>query len=887
MSTTKGENGHGFNFREIEKKWQERWEEAGIFRVKEDKDKKKVYVCEMFPYPSASFLHMGHVRNYTIGDVLARFLRMRGFNVLYPMGYDAFGLPAENAAIQTGEHPKKYTERAIKKIMEQQKMLGLSYDWTRVIATCYPDYYRWNQWFFLKFLEKGLAYRKKAPVNWCPKCKTVLANEQVVNGRCWRCDSKVEVKQLEQWFFKITAYAERLLKDLEKLDWPENIKTMQRNWIGRSEGAEVIFKVENSEREIKIFTTRLDTIYGVTFIALAPEHPLVEELVKGAELEEKVKEFVRRVVVEERFERTEKKEGIFLGKYAIHPLTGERIPIWVANFVLYEYGCGAVMGVPAHDQRDFEFAKKYNLPIKIVVRPEDKPIETLEKAFEEDGVLVNSGEFTGLKSAEAREKIAQHLEKLGLGKKAVQYKLRDWLISRQRYWGTPIPVVYCEKCGIVPLPESELPVLLPENVEFTGEGNPLEKCEEWVKTTCPKCGGEAKRETDTMDTFVDSSWYFLRYCSPRETERPFDPEAVKYWMPVDIYIGGAEHAVMHLLYARFFIKVLKDLGLIDFDEPFKKLFNQGIVYKDGAKMSKSKGNVVTPDEVSEKYGIDTARLFLMFVSSPDKQMEWTTKGIEGAYKFIKRFINFVLSDEHGEGELDALALYALNNALKKVTAHIEAIEHNLALKEIVQLVDFLRDIQGFVSKKVLRECKEKLVLMLSPFTPHVCEELWEKLGNDPFVSIAPWPNVEEKYITKEARLMIELLNTLIEDVREIEKILEKKPEKIRVYVAKSWKYKAAKVFELCNGDMKNALKEAAKDEELKSHMKKVLKLYEFFSKHGMKEFLDKELELELFEKARKYLENVLSCEVEIVDGDESEAEKAEKAMPMKPGIEVV
>lgn len=870
-----------FSWKEIEEKWQKRWEEAKIFQVKEQDDKKKVYVLEMFPYPSSYSLHMGHVRNYTIGDVIARFLRMKGFNVLYPMGYDAFGLPAENAAIQTGIHPKIHTEKAIAKIIEQQKRLGLSYDWNRMIATCYPEYYKWNQWFFLKFLERGLAYRKKALVNWCPKCKTVLANEQVEKGKCWRCDSKVEVKYLEQWFFKITDYAERLLNDLEKIDWPENIKEMQRNWIGRSEGAEIKFKIEGEDKEITVFTTRADTLFGVTFIALAPEHPLVEELVKNTEIEEKVKEFVRKVVVEERFERTEKKEGMFLGKYALHPITGERIPIYVANFVLMEYGYGAVMGVPAHDQRDFEFAKENNLPIKIVVQPENGVIEKLGKAYEEDGILVNSEQFSGLKSAEAREKIIEYLEKIGKGKKAVQYKLRDWLISRQRYWGTPIPVVYCEKCGMVPVPEEQLPVLLPENVEFSGEGNPLEKAEEWVNTTCPKCGGKARRETDTMDTFVDSSWYFLRYCSPKEDKKPFDEKAVHYWMPVDIYIGGAEHAVMHLLYARFFTKVLYDLGLVKFEEPFIKLFNQGIVYKDGAKMSKSKGNVVTPDEISEKYGIDTARFFLMFVASPDKQMEWSEKGIEGAYRFIKRFIEFVLSEKSGNGDMDEIALDELKRVSKVVAEHIENFEHNLALREIVNFVDFMRGIESYVSEELLKKIKENIVILLSPFTPHVCEELWERLGKKPFVSIQPWPEfgeMDEKIVEKK-----KVLESVIEDIREIEKIIGKKPEKITIYIAKSWKYKVMEVFEK---EKENALKILMKDEKMKKLGNKVVKFIEFLKKKRYSCKISKEEELELFEKTKNYIAEMFSCEVSIENGDFSEKEKAEKALPGKPGIEV-
>ena len=625
-------------FNKIEKKWQNLWEEKKTFKTRSSK-KKKFYNLEMFPYPSGLGLHMGHARTYCIGDCYARFKRLQGFNVLYPIGYDAFGLPAENAAIKEKTHPKIYTENAIKNFRKQLTELGLSYDWDKSLATCYPDYYKWNQWFFLKFYEKGLAYRKKAPINWCPKDQTVLANEQVIDGKCWRCETKVEVKQLEQWFFKITDYAEELLKDIKKLDWPEKIKLMQENWIGKSEGTLAKFKLKDSNEYLEIFTTRIDTLFSVTFLVMAPEHPKVLELVKGTSYESKAKEFINKIVLTEKFTRTaedKEKEGFFTGRYAINPATNKEIPIYLANFVVMDYGTGVVMA-NAHDERDVEFSKKYNIPLIQVLKHKDNSDLDKDEVYTDYGILKNSDQFNNLKSEEAIPKIQSWLQSKNLGKKTIQYKIRDWLISRQRYWGTPIPIVYCDKCGIVTVSEKQLPVLLPENVKFTGEGNPLLNSDKFVNVKCPKCKSKARRETDTMDTFVDSSWYFLRYTSNKEKKAPFKKEAVKHWLPVDTYIGGAEHAVLHLLYARFFTKVLRDMKLLSFDEPFLRLFSQGTVTKNNVRMSKSHGNVVSQDEIVNKYGIDTARLYLLFVSSPDKDLEWNDEGAEGAFRFINKF----------------------------------------------------------------------------------------------------------------------------------------------------------------------------------------------------------------------------------------------------------
>ncbi len=762
-----------YDFEKIELKWQEYWKKEKIFQCKEDKNKKKFYLLEMFPYPSGK-LHMGHVRNYTIGDTLHRFLRMKGVNVLYPMGYVSLGLPAENAAIKNDSHPRVWTKQCISSMQEQQKRLGMGYDWERLVVTCDEGYYRWNQWLFLKFYEKGLAYKKKAPINWCPSCKTVLANEQAKEGKCWRCDGEVEIKNLEQWFFKITAYAEELLDSLKQLDgWPQRVKTMQKNWIGKSEGTLIYFDIKDSKEKIPVFTTRPDTLYGVTFLNFACEHPQVLELIKGTKQEKEVKEFINRIVIEDKFTRMaddKEKEGIFTGRYAINPVTGEEIPIFVANFVLMDYGTGAVMAVPCHDQRDFEFAVKNKLNLKVVITPSDKQLNSdkMTEAYIEEGVMINSGEFTGMKSTKALEKITEYLEKEGKGKKTVRYKLRDWLISRQRYWGAPIPIIYCDKCGVVPVPQEELPIELPQKVKFTGKGNPLAHCEEFVCCKCPQCQGEARRETDTMDTFVDSSWYFMRYCSPCETTLPFNKQSIEYWMPVDQYIGGIEHAVLHLLYARFFTKVLRDIGLHNIDEPFSKLLCQGMVIKDGAKMSKSLGNVVDPSVIIEKYGADTARLFILFASPPENDLEWSDKGVEGSFRFLNRVWRLVnklveykkeSTNNRKEDLKEKKELLRKNHlTIKRVTRDVEKEFHfNTAIALVMELVNHLYQYKNF-GDEVSGDAVETVVLLLSPFTPHICEEMWEILGNKESILIHPWPEYDAECIKQEEILIIVQVN---------------------------------------------------------------------------------------------------------------------------------
>jgi leucyl-tRNA synthetase len=757
-----------YNFKKIEKKWQSKWKKSKIFSVKESK-KKKYYLLEMFPYPSSSGLHMGHAFNYTIGDIQARFKRMQGYNVLYPMGYDALGLPAENAAIKAGEHPKKYTEKSIKNFIKQQKELGLSYDWNRILKTCEPEYYKWNQYFFLKFLEKGLVYRKKAAVNFCEKCNTVLANEQVHNGKCWRHqDTDVQIKYLEQWFIKTTKYAEELLKDLPKLKWPKRIKIMQENWIGKSHGTEIRFKVNN--KIWPIFTTRPDTIYGVTFMVVSAQHPKLRELVTKQQKKE-VESFLKKIksTSEKDLEELEK-EGVFTGSYAINPLTNEKVPVYAGNFVIAEYGSGMVMAVPAHDQRDFEFAKKYRIPIKVVIKPSSYLLDSkkISRAYTDEGTLVNSGNFNGLNSIDAIEEITKHLQKNKLGKKTLQYKLRDWLISRQRYWGTPIPVVYCDKCGVVPVHEKDLPIKLPEKVRF-GIGNPLETNKEFVNTKCPKCKGKSKRETDTMDTFFDSSWYFLRYCDNKNNKEPFKKEKVKYWMPIDQYIGGAEHACMHLIYARFFTKALRDLGFIKIDEPFTKLFNQGMLHgEDGHVMSKSRGNVVLPEEVSRKYGIDTARLFLVSVASPDKDIRWSEKGIEGSLRFIKKIFDYF--EKLKIGKTPSKIESKLNTTILEVTKDIEEFNYNLAVIKLRSLFDSFEN----ESKKTL----ETFLKLLHPFCPHITEELWSKLKNKKFLSLEKWPVADKTKINKKFEEQEKIIEKLSEDINNIVRIVKDKGQKV-------------------------------------------------------------------------------------------------------------
>lgn len=760
--------------RKVEPKWQKFWAEKKLYKTEYDTSLKKFYCLEMFPYPSGR-IHMGHVRNYAIGDVIARYKRMRGFSVLHPMGWDAFGLPAENAAIKHGVHPSKWTYENISYMKGQLNKLGLSYDWDREVTTCSPEYYRWNQWFFVKMLEKGLAYRKSSYVNWCPSCQTVLANEQVIDSKCWRCDSIVVQKELFQWFLRITRYAEELLASCDELSgWPEKVVLMQKNWIGKSFGVEADFRIEDTGENIKIFTTRPDTLFGVSFVCLSPPHPLSERLVED-------KDELAKITAQ--YGKVDEKMGLYTGRYCINPVNGERVPIYVANFVLMEYGTGAIMSVPAHDQRDFDFAKKYGLPIRQVIVPEENtagaghgPAQAsgraqealLQTAYEDEGVLVDSGNFSGLASADAREAIAQYLQDKGVGRKVVNYKLRDWGISRQRYWGTPIPVIYCDRCGIVAVPEKDLPVILPEDVRFTGKGgSPLLESPSFLNVACPSCGGKARRETDTMDTFVDSSWYFIRYCCAGkdpdiETKLKSGSPDLDYWMPVDQYIGGVEHAVLHLLYSRFFTRVLRDLGIIGTSEPFTNLLTQGMVIKDGAKMSKSKGNVVDPDYLIERYGSDTSRLFSLFAAPPEKDLDWSDKGVEGAYRFLSRVWNIVFKNREAlKGAASGLIstadvsglqaegrslLRKTHQTIKKVTADIEKEYHfNTAISALMELVN---EMTGFepqeeIGRQVLRTAMENTLLLLAPFTPHIAEELWEAIGNEPFISGRGWPSWDD------------------------------------------------------------------------------------------------------------------------------------------------
>ena len=762
----------------IEEKWQRIWEEGKSFRVSENSRLPKYYLLEMFPYPSGQ-IHMGHVRNYSIGDVIARYKRMRGYNVLHPMGWDAFGLPAENAAIERGVHPAKWTMENIAYMRDQLKKMGFSYDWEREFATCDESYYRWEQLFFIEMFRRGLAYKKLSTVNWCEKCRTVLANEQVEGGKCWRCEQEVGVRELEQWFFRTTAYAEELLGELDHLTgWPEKVLAMQRNWIGKSVGAEILFPLVGREEALNVFTTRQDTVYGATFVSLAVEHPLALELSRSTPQERTVREFVERI---QRINQTRRgadeaeKEGLFTGAYCMNPFTGEKIPIYLANFVLMEYGTGAVMAVPAHDQRDFEFARKYGLPVRVVIQPQGKRIkaEEMAEAFVEDGVMVSSGPFTGLRSSEGREKLAAYLEEKGWGKKDIRYRLRDWGISRQRYWGAPIPILYCDSCGALPVPEAELPVVLPKDVEFSGEGgSPLAKLPEFFKASCPKCGGPARRETDTMDTFVESSWYFARYACPDEQDAPLDKARVAYWMPVDQYIGGIEHAVLHLLYARFFTKVLRDLGWIALGEPFTNLLTQGMVIKDGAKMSKSKGNVVDPDFLIERYGADTARLFALFAAPPEKDLDWSDQGVEGAYRFLTRLWRFVSHYRDAlasaASDLDPKELSPtlrelrrqIHRTIKKVTDDIEGRFHfNTAIAAVMELFNAL-SLAGKDESiwkdgtPLIKGGVETLVVLLYPFVPHMASELWESLGHRNSLEEIRWPGYSEEALEEERWLIV-------------------------------------------------------------------------------------------------------------------------------------
>ncbi|UCG77752.1 MAG: leucine--tRNA ligase [Nitrospirota bacterium] len=774
---------------EIEAKWQKRWAETGINSVKNSSSGEKFYCLEMFPYPSGK-IHMGHVRNYAIGDVIARYKKMRGFNVLHPMGWDAFGMPAENAAINHGIQPSKWTYENIAYMKDQLNRMGLSYDWDREVTTCHPDYYRWNQWFFIKMYEKGLAYKKSSPVNWCETCSTVLANEQVIENKCWRCDNEVEEKELEQWFFKITDYADRLLNDCDRLTgWPDSVLTMQRNWIGRSEGVEVDFGVEGSDDKLRIFTTRPDTLYGVTFMCLAPDHPMSRELIEDHKKLDDMKNAG---------EDPDEKIILLTDRSAINPLNNEKIPITVANFVLMEYGTGAIMSVPAHDQRDFDTAKKYGIPIREVISPDGKPSEAaLEEAFETGGTLINSDQFTGLKSDIAKEKIAEFIEAEGMGTRKVNYRLRDWGISRQRYWGTPIPMIYCDKCGIVPVPENDLPVVLPEEVSLEVMGrSPLADVKEFVDVICPGCGGNARRETDTMDTFMDSSWYFIRYCS-KKSEEALNKENISYWMPVDQYIGGIEHAVLHLLYSRFFTKVLKDMGIVDIDEPFTNLLTQGMVCKETIKcpdhgwlfqeeaenakckqcgseiqkgrvekMSKSKKNVIDPEHLIRDYGADTSRLFSLFAAPPEKDLEWSEQGVDGAFRFINRLWNtsYELKDQLRAStenmDTDSALLRKTHRTIKKVTGDIERAFHfNTAIAAMMELLNEVVSVKAKGSKvdTGIGFTLRTLILLIAPFAPHVAEELWHGSGESGSVFEQRWPEWnDELAVANEVELVVQV-----------------------------------------------------------------------------------------------------------------------------------
>ncbi len=906
-----------YNFKKIEKKWQDLWEKNKVFKVKESPKKKKYYVLEMFPYPSGSGLHMGHAFNYSIGDIYARFMRMNDFNVLYPMGFDALGLPAENAAIKANSHPKIFTEAAISNFIKQMKSLGLSYDWDRMLRTMDPEYYKWNQYFFLQFYKKGLVYRKKAAVNWCPKCVTVLANEQVHNGTCWRHeDTQVEIKHLEQWFIKTTNYVEELLDKIDSLNWPQRIKLMQKNWIGKSSGVIINFKV--NQKDWPVFTTRPDTIFGVTFMVVSAQHPDLNELITKKQKQE-VENFLKKLksVSEKELEEQEK-QGVFTGSYAINPFSKEKVPIYAGNFVLAEYGSGMIMAVPAHDQRDYDFAKKYGIPIKEVIRPvygepndkaefrrtisaviyrkkdnkflmvkwkkfgwisaviggidegespqkaaerevfeetgyrakavkklggevesyffaenknvwrhrldqpilleliDDEPqkvskeesdkLEVIwmnpkevfakmthpynlvgfsrflgkQEVYEDRGVLINSEAFNGLKSEEAKQKIINFIEKNRLGKRQIQYKFRDWLVSRQRYWGTPIPIIYCGSCGMVPVPEKDLPVLLPQKVEF-GKGNPLTTNKNFVEVSCTKCKSKAKRETDTMDTFFDSSWYFLRFTDNKNQKKPFDTKKVGYWLPVDQYIGGAEHATMHLIYARFFVKALRDLGFLSFDEPFTKLFNQGMLHgEDGFVMSKSRGNVILPQAASDKYGIDTARFFLMSLASPDKDMSWSDKGIEGSFRFIKKIMSY-FEDINFTKLSSQRVLSKQNKTIKEVSEDITNFRYNLAIIKLRGFFDLISQ-----EKKVDKKTIESFLKILHPFCPHLTEELWEKIGNKPFISIQKWPEIDKSKINEKFELVEKTIDQTVSDIINIITIVKQKqgkePQKVYLYI---------------------------------------------------------------------------------------------------------
>ena len=781
-----------YNFKKIEPRWQKVWEDKDVFHVTEDPDKEKFYCLEMFPYPSGK-LHMGHVRNYSIADVLARYLHMNGYNVLHPIGFDSFGLPAENAAIKNQTHPAIWTSSNIAEMEKQLRQLGFSYDWDREVCTYKEDYYKWMQWIFIQFYKHGLAYKKENPVNWCPSCQTVLANEQVVEGCCERCHTPVTKKSLSQWYLKITDYADRLLEGLDTLPgWPEHVKTMQRNWIGRSEGTEVVYKLKGSDTPMPVFTTRVDTIFGATFMVISPEHPMVEELITGYPEEKDCREYIEQAKRQSDIERTstvKEKTGAFTGRYAINPATGEDIPIYLADYVLMGYGTGIVMGVPYGDQRDFEFAKKYGLPIVPVVDPhrDDIDINNLEKAFIADGTVINSGKYNGMDNREAIKAMQKDFEEAGFAVPKVNFKLRDWLISRQRYWGTPIPMIYCEDCGWQPEKEENLPVVLPTDVEFTGRGeSPIVTSKTFVNTVCPCCGKPAKREVDTMDTFLDSSWYELRYCDNKNDKEIWDVRKADYWMNVDQYIGGVEHAILHLMYARFFCKFLHDIGLTKAEEPFQNLLTQGMVLKGGKKMSKSVGNVVSPEEIIDKYGADTARLFILFAAPPEKELEWSDEGVEGSYKFLNRVYRLVCDMNEltqgvparyiPEGKDDKQLAYILNNTIRRVSEDVrKRFNFNTAISAIMELVNEMYRYKELddINLGLLADATQKLVLLLAPFVPHIAEEMWEGIGGEGLVYDARWPQVDESMLVKDTVEIVVQINGKVREKADVPAGLDK------------------------------------------------------------------------------------------------------------------
>ncbi len=923
-----------YNFQKIEKKWQDKWEREKIFEVKEDLSKKgkdKYYVLEMYPYPSSD-LHIGHLRNYSIGDSFARFKRMQGFNVLYPMGYDSYGLPAENAAINQGVDPAEWTDLNIKSIQQQQKHIGLSYDWRRMVYSHDPNYYKWDQWFFIKMYEKDLAYRQESYVNWCPDCTTVLANEQVLSGKCWRCSSEVKQKFLTQWFLKIREYAEELLDGLNQVEWPEKVKTMQRNWIGRSEGSIIRFPIVGEDRTIDIFTTRSDTLFGVTFMVFAPEHPWIKLWVKGTEYEEDFENFYNEVTKQDKFERTDievEKKGLFIGKYAINPITKEEIPIYVGNFIIYEYGAGAVMAVPGHDQRDFEFAKEYDIPIKIVIQPFDYEIheKKMIRAYEGDGTLVNSDEFNGMENRSAIKSITKKLETLKMGEDTINYKLRDWLISRQRYWGCPIPIIYCDTCGIVPVPYEDLPVELPKDIKFAGKGNPLKTSVSFVKVQCPKCGKLAKRETDTMDTFVDSSWYFFRYCDPDEKKLPYKKDIADYWMNVDQYIGGVEHSVLHLLYARFFTKVARDLGLHSCDEPFQKLLTQGMINKahpfcpecetfakkaemhdkkckrcgseyilKSVKMSKSLGNTVEPIGIMNKYGADAARFFILFGASPKSGLEWSNEGVDFAYKFMRNFFHLLrepIEKVRAESSIrDELITYNLNKTIKVVTESYE----KLAIRDVINhIILFFSDLTKYKDegglKEIFNECREKLTLLFHPIAPHTTEEIWELLGKKEFISLANWPSYNGSLLTVENEFKWKLMGNTVDDINSIKLATKKdKLKHINIIIAASWKFKFYSLLMSLIEKSKNQgeiMKKIMQHDEFKTYAKfinqitaKILKNIGKYPKYT----LSTEEEYQFFKDMIPIIKKKFNSPINIVLESDSKEEKASQSLPGRPAI---